>query len=166
MSKEKMGEVVPLVTQEIFKTRWGYVIYSYEDYRNLKRLNFIFQKARLNASRWMRWVRKAPHNRIQKLWTRNEQGQKTGFTVGGPLPEPITCDLFSTKLVDVNREPLGRWFESWITTDHAVELEYCESRKPKENKDDVESAKMSSEEIKSLLEKAEEWEASLKKGTA
>ncbi len=142
---------------EVFKTKWGYVAYSYEDYAKLKRLNLIFQKARANAARWKRWVRKAPHNRIQKKKIRNEKGQKTGYNIGGPLPEPVVCDLFSKKLVDVDRKPLGRWFIGYIETDNKVETEYKKSRKPIENVEDVIKPGFSSADIEELFKKAEKY---------
>lgn len=141
----------------IFETKWGYVPYSYEDYKKLKRLNFIFQKARVGAAQWKRWVRKAPHNRLQRTAIRNEQGQKIGYEIGGPLPEPAVCDLFSTKLVDVNRNPLGRWFEGHIKTDDTVEIEYKKSHRPLPTEEEVPETKMSSSDIDQLLKKAEEW---------
>ncbi len=146
--------------KQVFETKWGFVAYSYEDYRMLKRLNVIFQKARVRASQWGRWVRKAPHNRVEKIKIRNEKGQKIGVELGGPLPEPVTCDLFSEKLVDLNRKYIRQrgWFEgSYIVTDDQIEAEYRKSRKPMETSEEVEEAKMSSSEIKKLLKKAEKW---------
>lgn len=144
------------MSEKTFETKWGYVPYSYEDYRNLKRLNFIFQKARVRAAQWKRWVRKAPHNRVEKRWIRNDQNQKTGFEILGPLSEPETCDLFSKKLVDVDRNPLGRWFMGYIQTDDTVEIEYQKSHRPV-LKDEAPEAGMSSEAIDQLLEKTEKW---------
>ncbi len=142
---------------KVFETKWGYVAYSYEDYKKLKRLNFIFQKARVGAAQWKRWVRKAPHNRIQKCCIRNEKGQKTGYEIVGPSSEPKVCDLFSTKLVDVDRKPLRRWFEGYIRTDDAVEIEYQKSHKPVSTPEEVPEVKISSHAVDQLLEKAEKW---------
>ncbi len=147
----------PIKAKQVFETKWGFVPYTYEDYKKLKRLNFIFQTARIGASQWKRWVRKAPHNRIQKCCIRNEKGQKTGYKIGGPSVEPKICDLFSTKLVDLNRKPLTRWFEGYIRTDHTAELEYRKSHKPVPTQEKVPEAKMSSKDIDKLLKKAEKW---------
>ena len=117
----------------------------------------IFQEARKRAAQWQRWVRKAPHNRVQKKWLRNEQHQKIGSEVVGSLPEPETCDLFSEKLVDTDRNPLGRWFDGYIRTDNAVEKEYQKARKPRRSPEDVEESKMSPGSIDGLLAQAEKW---------
>lgn len=146
------------MSSNVFETNWGYVTYSYEDYKKLKRLNFIFQKARVRAAQWARWVRKAPHNRIQKIWIRNEKGQKIGYEVAGLLSEPKICDLFSTKLVDTNRNPLERWFDGYyIRTDNAVEIEYQKSHRPVSTEAEVVESEFSSSDIRKLLKKAEKW---------
>ncbi len=76
--------------------------------------------------------------------------------VGGPLPEPPICEVFSKKLVGVDRKPLERWFDGrYIETDNRIEKEYRNSRKPKREREDVESAGTSSGEIDALLWKAE-----------
>lgn len=136
---------------EVFETKWGFVAYSYEDYKNLKQLNKIFSKARTNAARWNRWARKDEHNRVQKKWIRNELGQKTGFKIIGPLSEPVVCDLFSQK---------HRWFDQYVTDDK-IELEYRKSRKPVPTEEEVVRGDFSGSEINKLLEKAEKWHASL-----
>jgi len=148
-------------TEQVFKTKWGYVAYSYEDYNKLKSLNIIFQKARIGASRWKRWVRKAPHNRIRRIPQYNDARQKIGYIQGGPLPEPITCPLFSTKLVDINRKPLGRWFMGFIKIDNTVEIEYKKARYPVLSADRVEKPELTSEQIDELLHKAEKWYATI-----
>lgn len=139
------------MSDQVFKTKWGYVAYSYEDYSKLKRLNRIFCKARINAARWNRWHRKQPHNRVQKRWLRNEKGQKIGYEVVGPLSEPVVCELFSK---------MHRWYDE-LVTDNTVEIEYRKSRKPVYNSEDVIKAELSSSEIDELLVKAEMWFSSL-----
>lgn len=138
------------MSKQVFETKWGYVAYSYEDYKKLKQLNRIFWKARTNAACWNRWTRKQPQNRIQKKWICNEQGQKIGHEVVGPWLEPIVCDLFSKK---------HRWFNQYVT-DNAVEIEYRNSHKPVPE-DKVIKRGFSSSEIDKLLKKAEAWLASL-----
>lgn len=139
------------MSEQIFETKWGYVAYSYEDYKKLKRLNKIFCKARVHAAQWNRWNRKEPQNRVQKKWIRNEQGQKIGHQVVGPLPEPMVCELFSKK---------HRWFDTYVT-DNLIEVEYRKSRKPMASKEDVIEAGLSSSKINEMLVKAEQWNASL-----
>jgi len=139
------------MSNQVFETKWGYVAYSYGDYKKLKEINKIFQKARTAAAQWNRWNRKDEHNRVQKRWIRNDKGQKTGYEVVGPLPEPKVCELFSKK---------HRWYDEYVT-DNAVELEYRKSRKPVAIREDVEPPRWTSEEITDLLIKAKAWESSL-----
>lgn len=139
------------VMSKVFETKWGFVAYSYEDYKKLKQLNKIFYKARTHAARWNRWARKDEHNRVEKKWLRNEEGQKIGFEVIGPLNEPVVCPLFSKK---------HRWFDQYVT-DKAVEVEYRNSHRPVLNEEDVIERGFSSSDIDKLLEQAEEWLATL-----
>ena len=139
------------MSKQVFETKWGFVAYSYEDYKKLKQLNKIFWKARIAAAQWNRWARKEPQNRVQKRWLRNEKGQKIGYEVVGPLSEPVICDLFSKK---------HRWFDYYVA-DNAVEIEYRKSRKPVATEAEVAEAGFSSSEIDKLLKKAEEWHSSL-----
>ena len=139
------------MSKQVFETKWGFVAYSYEDYKKLKQLNKIFWKARIAAARWNRWARKKPQNRVQKRWLRNEQGQKIGHEVVGPLSEPVICELFSKK---------HRWFDYYVT-DNAVEIEYRKSRKPVATEAEIAKPGFSSAELDKLLAKAEKWQASL-----
>jgi hypothetical protein len=139
------------MSNQVFETKWGYVAYSYEDYQNLKRLNKIFCKARVNAARWNRWARKEPQNRVQKKWIRNEKGQKIGHEIVGPLSEPVVCDLFSKK---------HRWFNEYVT-DNKIEEEYRRSHKPVKTEEEVIKAGFSGSEIRDLLRKAEKWYSAL-----
>ncbi len=136
---------------EVFETKWGFVAYSYEDYLKLKELNRIFYKARTNAARWNRWARKEPQNRVQRRWIRNEQGQKIGHKVVGPVSEPVVCSMFSKK---------HRWFDQYVT-DSTVEIEYRNSHRPVSTEGKVIKAGFSSAEIDKLLKKAQEWQVSL-----
>ena len=135
---------------EIFETKWGFVPYSYEDYLKLKELNRIFYRARTNAAQWNRWARKEPQNRVQRKWIRNEQGQRIGHEIVGPMSEPAVCDLFSKK---------HRWFDQYVTDD-VIEIEYRNSHRPVPE-DEVPEKGFSSAEIDKLLKKAQEWQASL-----
>jgi len=134
------------MSKQIFETKWGFVAYSYEDYKKLKQLYRIFYKARINAARWNRWARKAPHNRVKRKWLHNELGQKIGHEIVGLISEPKVCELFSKK---------HRWFNEYVT-DNVIEVEYQKSRRPMAEVDVVEG-KFFSAEIDSLLKKAEEW---------
>lgn len=139
------------MSSEVYETKWGFVAYSYEDYKKLKQLNKIFWKARRNAAAWNRWARKQPQNRVQKKWIRNEKGQKIGYEIVGPLPEPNVCELFSKK---------HRWFDCYVT-DNKIEEEYRKSRKPVPTEEEVEKPGFLSSEIDDLLREAEKWHNSL-----
>jgi len=137
------------MSKQVFETKWGFVAYSYGDYKKLKELNKVFWRARVAAARWNRWNRKDPKNRVQRRWIRNDLGQKIGHEVVGFLVEPIICELFSKK---------HRWFDEYVT-DNMVELEYRKSRKPMEKSQDVEEPGFSSGQIAKLLIEARSWEA-------
>lgn len=159
MSKEEVGQVLPIIEKETYKTRFGYVAYSYEDYLKLKRLNRLFYEDCKRAARWKRWVRKAPHNRVLKKWLRNDLGQRIGVEIVGSMPEPVTWDLFSTKLVNIDRKPIGRWFEGYIRTDNTVEVEYQKARHPQRSPGEVESPGLTTATIDGLLAQAERHSA-------
>ncbi len=161
--KSKTKLVATPAEFDVYKTRWGYVAYSYEDYKKLKRINMIYHKALKQAGKWKRWIRKAPHNRVIRKWTRNDQGWKVGSSIVGPEPQPSVCDWFSKKLVKLNREPVGRWFDghTYIKTDNEAAVEYQKSRKPRFKAEDVEEPTWDTKQIDSLLRLAEGWHASL-----
>ena len=141
--------------RKVYETKWGYMAYSYEDYLKLKRLNAIYFKALGQASRWERWVRKAPHNRVRRRTVRDDAGRKIGREIVGPRPEPPVCDMFSRKLTTIDREPIGRWFEGWIETkDHGIAEEYRKARRPTPTRDDVEAPGLTGEQIDRLLAEA------------
>lgn len=138
------------MSKQVFETKWGFVAYSYDDYMKLKELNKVFWKARIAASRWNRWNRKEPQNRVQKRWIRNDKGQKTGHEVVGPLSEPRICELFSKK---------HRWYDEYVT-DNMIATEYYRSHHPVRNSEVIEAG-FTSDQIKDLLIKAKSWESSV-----
>lgn len=149
--------------QGIYKTRWGHVAYSYNDYLKLKKLHKIWFKALRNAAKWKRWVRKAAHNRLLRRTLRDADGRIIGREVIGAAPEPRICDLFSRKLVDGDRKPIidehnkYGWFMGWIKTDDTVAVEYRKAKHPKAEADGVEKAGLTGPEIDAMLAAAEGW---------
>lgn len=152
----------------VFETKWGFVSYSYENYKKLKRINFILQKTKSAANRWKRWVRKDPHNRVYKTYTRNEKGQKTGYVLGDRIPEPKVCEDFCTKVVDiygdsipgVSRYVNGKYVEH-ITTHSIFKgkdiiTEYQIARFPR-NKKDLIKAGFTTDDVNELLLLLENW---------
>jgi hypothetical protein len=142
-----MNQVVPIVQKEVHQTKWGFVAYSYENYRKLKRLNFIFKKAQIVSKRWDRWCRKAPHNRRERIWTRNDQRQKIGFVWGDFIPEPKLCQLFSKLSIYT----WGNW------TGCTVFDEYRKARYPVATPELVGAAKFTGEQLDQFLAEAECW---------
>jgi hypothetical protein len=160
MNAEKT-ETAKVVTAEVHETRWGWAAYSYDEYLKLKRLHAIYSGALRSGAQWERWVRKAPHNRVQRRTLRDAAGRPIGREVLGPLPEPPTCGAFTRKLVTIDRKPIGRWFEGWAkTADRGVVAEYRKARRPKPSPGDVEPRGMGGPEIDALLAEAEAWLAS------
>ena len=157
METDKQDTMEQATEHGTYRTRWGHVAYSYEDYLKLKRLHKIWFRALRAASRWKRWVRKAPHNRVTRRTLRDSDGRKIGREIAGPTPEPRTCDLFSRKLVTNDRKPVGRWFVGWITTDDTVATEYRKAKHPKSAPEEVEPAGLTSRQIDAMLADAEEW---------
>ena len=143
------------IERKVYETKWGYMAYSYEDYLKLKKLNAAYFKARSQASQWMRWVRKAPHNRVRWRTIRNDAGQRIGSEVVGPRPEPPTCDMFSRKLVTNDRKPVDEWFMGWIKTqDHGIVEEYRKARRPMPTRAEVAVPGLTGERIGQLLAEA------------
>jgi len=66
-----------------YETRWGHVAYSYENYLKLKRLHKIWFRALRAGARWKRWVRKAPHNRLQRRTLRDAEGGRSAGRLSG-----------------------------------------------------------------------------------
>lgn len=158
MSAEKTEQVVT----GAHKTRWGYVAYGYGEYLKLKRLHAIYFRALVLAARCERWVRKAPHNRVQRRTLRDAARRPIGREVVGPMPEPLTCGAFTKRLVTADRKPVGRWFEGWAkTSDRGVVAEYRKARRPMPSSGDVEPRGMGGPEIDALLAEAEAWLATL-----
>lgn len=149
--------------QGTYKTRWGHVAYSYEDYLKLKKLHKIWFRALRDAARWKRWVRKLPHNRLSRRTIRDAAGRRIGREVIGPAPEPRTCDLFSRKLVDADRKVIVSernkygWFIGLIETDDTVAVEYRKAKHPKADAAEVGKAGLTGPEIDKMLADAEGW---------
>ena len=89
-------QTVPQTTQEeqVFRHRPGWseveLYYScdYETYRRLRDINYWICQLDHRLAAYQRWVRKAPHNRVIRTYSRNEQGQRTGVMTTRPLSPP------------------------------------------------------------------------------
>ena len=155
----------------VFETKWGFVPYSYENYKKLKRINFLLYKAKSIANKWERWVRKDPKNRVYKLYLRNEKGQKIGHTRGDLMPEPKVCDEFCIKVVDVNKNRISgapyyidHQYIEYIATHTQFKgtniiKEYRKARYPR-NKEELTKAEFSTQDIDDVLKILEDWDRS------
>lgn len=74
-----------------------FYLYDRKTFLKLKQLHRRFCSAQHKASRWHRWARKAPRNRVTRRIFRNSKNQKIGFEIVGPAPEPQICSVFSRK---------------------------------------------------------------------
>lgn len=78
----------------VVKIKWGYVPCDYDHYIKLKEVCKHFYKARSTYHQWLRWMRKAPQNRVTKRAIRNDKGQKCGTAIIGPMQEPKLNESF------------------------------------------------------------------------
>lgn len=136
-----------------FKTRWGYVSYSYEDYKNLKKLHHLYNQALMNLGKFKRYNRKLPKNRTIKKILRNNLNQKIGTNIIGPMPEPKLNPFFITHIPNgiLNKQ---KWiYEFFKIDDHQIVSEYKKARMPV-NQENVLKPSFTSEQIIELLKQA------------
>lgn len=81
------------------KSRFGYHPCSYELYLKLKYIYKHYWNALSDYSNWERWNRKYPHNRVIRKRKTNAKGQKIGYEIVGPRPEPTYCPFFVKTVV-------------------------------------------------------------------
>ena len=94
-TNERNVEMENTVTPYVHETRWGFVPCSYELYKKIKRLNFLYCKNLKELGRHRRFYRKEPQNRVRKEYTFNENGQRNGYTTK-PLSTPTPCEVFDS----------------------------------------------------------------------
>ena len=88
---------------QVHQGKYGYYPCSRETFLKLKKLNAALTRAKHSAAAWYRWARKAPQNRVIREYIRNEQGQKTGFSIIGQMTEP-KINIFFSEIYDTNRQ--------------------------------------------------------------
>lgn len=86
-------------TQVVYQSRYGYHSTDRNTYLGLKYL-----------SKWAHWnfralrrrdkyLAKMPHNRVQRTYSRNELGQRTGVLSTTPLPEPKVMSFMTPAIM-------------------------------------------------------------------
>jgi hypothetical protein len=163
------------ITENKFETKYGFVSYSYENYKKLKRLQYLYHVALTQAGKWERWVRKDPCNRVIRSYRKNALGQRIGFDIVGPSIEPKLIELFTTRLVNDKKQVIPRvyqynnstytsnWFNGWVkNSDLGILDEYRKAKYPVVESE-FKEALFTDEKINDLLEKAEKEFAEINK---
>lgn len=78
----------------VTKGRHGYYPCNYEVFQVLKKLNKHEMRAWRQFKAWLRWRRKAPHNRVIRPGIYNDKGQKIGYEPGQPRFAPFLNPFF------------------------------------------------------------------------
>lgn len=102
---------------KVYQGKYGFYPCEYETYLKLKELNKYVTKALQQSANWYRWVRKAPHNRVNRI-------RRTGVILG-PRPEPKINNLFYKKkeyLTHVTRN--GEYFKDKVKEESLESNDY------------------------------------------
>lgn len=95
--------------------KYGWYPCDRETYHKLKKLNMAWNKALQTKSRWDRWERKEPQNRVIRSKIRNSNGQVVGYQAAVPMTEPEICTLFCQKVVrNVKFTKKGQYFKDGV----------------------------------------------------
>jgi len=137
--------------QNTYQGRWGYHACDFDTFKKLKKLYSFYWKALRRNAEWERWNRKEPQNRILRKWYRNENGQKTGFEIVGPKPEPQRYPVFGK----LNFVPEG----CHALNSMGIEAAYAIARYPYATPDDVKSIGLTPDQIDNMLAHLEEFES-------
>lgn len=128
---------------EIHEGKWGFYPCDHENFKKLKRLNYLLLQTKVQAARWKRWGRKA------------EQNRKYAEPV---LPE----SLYSLNGISSYDKYRYNWFNHNkiinITNLHEkIENDYKNAKYPKSDKDNVCQLTLSNVDMNKLLSELEEW---------
>jgi len=133
----------PMLTQETYKSRWGFHPCDYQTFKKLKFLHKLYHEALRKKAEWERWERKAPWNRVIRHKIRNSQGQVIGFQPPVCRPEPELCPVFNEKVKEVHMRNLD------------VFADYQNARHPSPLPEEVQPLKLSLEEIDRLYQQVQ-----------
>lgn len=115
------------MSQQVHKGRWGFYPCDYETYRKIKELHKWYYQAVRDWANWCRWERKDPKNRVIRKYHRDKDGNKVGYEIVGPRPEPPVCPHFYD----------GK-LRSWCGPDEfGIVAAYRNARYPKPTEKDV-----------------------------
>lgn len=130
----------------VFQSRFGFHPCSKETSKKLRFLNGVHAKALHLEAAWERWNRKAPWNRIQKRYIRDEKGVKIGKEIvldanGKPAEwkEPQLCPFFDREDAQM------------------ILAASRQARMPQPTPEQVQPLLFSDEEIDRLYEVAKNW---------
>ena len=140
-------------TENVHQTRWGYVATDYETYQKLRRLQYLYLLSEKADARHWRWKRKEPQNRIERSWIRNGKGQKIDCVKGNPIPEPKSG--YAKFWNDSDVKVKGRWLP--LRWGELIYEDYRRAKFPKANPEEVESIRLTDEQIDEMLKEAEAW---------
>jgi hypothetical protein len=137
--------------QDAYQSRWGFHACDYQTFLKIKKLYGFYWKALRRNGEWNRWNRKEPQNRILRKWYRNAQGQKTGYEIVGPKPEPKLYPVFGA-------------LNYVLQGDHALKAmgvvdAYLTARHPYPTAEEVPQLGLTIEQINNMLAHLEEFEA-------
>lgn len=128
---------------EVHEGKWGFYPCDHENFKKLKRLNYLLLQTKIQAARWKRWGRKAEQNR--------------------KYSEPVLPDSFYSldKISGYSRYDRN-WFNHDkiinVTDLHTkIEIDYRNARYPKSNKDYVRPLTLKENHMNELLLELEDW---------
>lgn len=141
-----------MTEKKVYKGRFGFHACDYDTYCKLKKLHAYYWKALRRYAEWERWNRKDPSNRLLRKWFRNEKGQKTGFEIVGPKPEPVQYPVF----IDANYYKIKGTHR--LKSESVLE-DYQKARTPYATEEAVQPLTLSVDKINKMLALLEAFEA-------
>jgi len=140
--------------KQVFQTRWGFVPCSYDLYKKIKRLNFLYCENLKVFGAHRRYFRKDHKNRVKYKIRRNEKGQKIGKVKIGYLPYPHFCEVFTRGNIYEERASIK---------DMSIRMCYERARRPVATEKQVPRLPMTEEQIEKMLKAADEWYGNYRK---
>jgi len=128
---------------EVYEGKWGFYPCDHENFKKLKRLNYLLLQTKIQAARWRRWGRKAEQNR--------------------KYSEPALPDsLYSFDDLKGYDKYNYNWFNHDkivnITNLHdKIEKDYSNARYPKSDKEYVRPLTLKENHMNELLSELEDW---------
>lgn len=133
----------------VHQSKWGFHPCDWETSQKLKRLSKAYQQGLRQQAAWNRWSAKLPHNRVIRRWKRNEQGQRIGYEIVGPAPEPKLNRLMT--YLNQNRASYsisGQWGALYPID---ITAEYRKARTPAPTPEAVRPLLLTPDQINTLI---------------